>query len=69
MQPLCYYIGRNKGKQYKEEQTMKREFYIEFKNGYFLRGLDELALYKTLYLGYTDENGVELEVANYGEIL
>lgn len=48
---------------------MKKEFYIEFKNGYFLRGLDELALYKTLYLGYTDENGVELEVANYGEIL
>lgn len=44
-------------------------YYIEYKNGLVLDNLSELELYKTLYLGYFDENGRELEVECYGKIL
>ena len=45
------------------------KYYIEYKNGFVLNNLSELELYKTLYLGYFDENGYELEVECYGKIL
>lgn len=45
------------------------KYYIEFKNGFVLENLTELEMYKTLYHGYYDEDGYELEVECYGKIL
>lgn len=45
----------------------KQQYYIQFRNGFILKGLTELEMYKTLVKGYYDEDGRELEVECYGE--
>ena len=67
---MLLYRQKKGNKQMKEERRtkMKNNFYIEFTNGVILKGLTELEMYKTLYLGKVDENGIMLKVECYGEM-
>lgn len=44
-------------------------FYVQFVNGEEKRFETELDMYKSLYNGFYDEDGNEMKVACYGEIL